>query len=471
MIPFLAAVAALTTMNVQPHHAWAATPPMGWNSWDCFGTAVTEAQVIANADVMAERLKPHGWNLVTVDIDWFVPSAVGWDYQPGAEITMDTHARVLPSPNRFPSAANGQGFKPLADRIHAQGLKLGVHLLRGIPRLAVERRLPILGTKVTAADIADRNSTCPWNPDMFGVDMSKPGSQAYYDSLFAQLAEWGVDFVKVDDLSRPYHRAEAEAIRRAIDRSGRPIVFSTSPGPAPLADGEHLANHANLWRISDDFWDSWPALKEQFDRLEAWTPFRGPGHWPDADMLPLGAIRQPDGWTNFTRAEQITHMSLWCIAHSPLIMGGHLPKCDEWTFSLLTNDEVLAVNQASTNNRQLWRRGDHLCWVAESPVSKDHYVALINASEEAAFLGLSFSDIGLEGSATVRDLWAKHTLGDFEHRLEAHVPPHGTRLLRLRPTATAQPRPPSLDTSRAISSPERPVSGTHAEGQSQPQWA
>ena len=126
---------------------------------------------------------------------------------------------------------------------------------------------------------------------MYGVDMSRPSAQEYYDSVLAMLASWGVDFVKVDDLSRPYHTAEIEAIRKAIDKTGRPIVFSTSPGATPVSQGEHVRTHANQWRVSDDFWDGWRLLKEQFARLDAWTPFRGEGHFPDADMLPVGNIR------------------------------------------------------------------------------------------------------------------------------------------------------------------------------------
>lgn len=365
-------------------HAWAATPPMGWNSWDAFGTGVTEAQTRENGEYMAKNLKRHGYRLLTVDIDWFVPGAKGFNYVPGVEIAMDGYGRPLPAPDRFPSAEPGKGFKPLADWTHRQGLQFGVHLLRGIPRKAVEKNLPILGTPYHAGDVANKNDLCPWNPDMYGVDMSKPGAQAWYDSLFALLASWGIDFVKVDDLSRPYHQAEIEAIRKAIDKTGRKIVFSTSPGATPLESGPHVQDHANMWRISDDFWDNWGALKEQFERLDHWTPFRGPGHWPDADMVPLGAVRvgQRDEGSHFTPTEGQTLMTLWSIARSPLILGGHLPKTDPTTLALLTNDEVLKVNQASTNNRQLFRRGNLIAWTADVPGSKDKYLAVFNADDQ-----------------------------------------------------------------------------------------
>ena len=194
---------------------------------------------------------------------------------------------------------------------------------------------------------------------MYGVDMSKPGAQAYYDSVFELIASWGVDFVKVDDISRPYHdnEREIEAIRAAIDRTGRPMVLSLSPGETALTAAAHVQRHANMWRISDDFWDTWPSLKEQFARLRNWNPHRQPGAWPDADMLPFGVLAMGKRTTRFTRDEQITVMTLWAIARSPLMMGGDLTKLDDFTRGLLTNDEVLAVNQSSERNQPLFERG------------------------------------------------------------------------------------------------------------------
>jgi len=383
-MPILTALLAMSAL-VPRFHSWAETPPMGWNSWDAFGTGVTEAQTRENGTYLATKLKSHGYRLLTVDIDWFVPHAKGFGYVPGVEIAMDGNGRPLPAVDRFPSAEGGKGFKPLADWTHRQGLQFGVHLLRGIPRKAVQKNLPILGTPYHAGDIADKTDLCPWNPDMYGVDMRKPGAQAWYDSMFALLASWGIDFVKVDDLSRPYHQPEIEAIRKAIDKTGRKIVFSTSPGATPLGSGPHVQTHANMWRVSDDFWDSWGALKEQFERLDHWTPYRGPGHWPDADMIPLGAVRygQSDEGSHFTATEGRTLMTLWSIARSPLILGGHLPKTDSETLALITNDEVLAVNRASSKNRQLFRRGDQIAWMADVPKSRDKYLAVFNTEDRS----------------------------------------------------------------------------------------
>jgi len=287
--------------------SWAKTPLMGWNSWDCYGAGVWESNVLANADYMARHLKPHGWDIITIDIQWYEPLAHTTEYRRGAALEMDANGRLLPATNRFPMAAATRSFKPIADYLHARGLRFGLHLMRGIPRQAVDRdNSPILGTPSKAPEIANKRSTCPWNTDMYGVDMSKPGAQEYYDSVFALLALWELDYVKVDDLSAPYHKDEIEAIRKAIDRSGRPIVLSTSPGATPVSEGEHIQTHANLWRISNDFWDDWRGLYAQFARLDRWSPFRGPGHWPDADILPLGNVRawQTTGnWTHFTKDE------------------------------------------------------------------------------------------------------------------------------------------------------------------------
>ncbi len=439
-----ALLAAATLAPAQPGEpaflSWAKTPPMGWNSWDAFGTAITEAQTRAQADVMAAKLLPLGWKVLTVDIQWYEPAANGHDYRPNAALTMDEYGRLLPAPNRFPSSARGKGFGPLAEYVHAKGLRFGVHLLRGIPRLAVDRNLPVKGTTVRAADVASRSSVCAWNPDMYGVDMRKPGAQAYYDSVFALLASWGVDFVKVDDISRPYHdnEAEIEAIRRAIDESGRPMVLSLSPGETALDAAEHVKRHANMWRISDDFWDTWPALLEQFARLRKWSPHVGPGHWPDADMLPLGWLGTRP--TRFSPDEQRTLMTLWSIARSPLIHGGDLTRTDDFTLSLLTNPEVIAVDQQSEGNRPLFERDGLVAWTASVPGSRDRYVAVFNtrdrkegARAEGVPVRVALADLGLSGRCGVRDLWARADLAPAEGEIAPVVPWHDAALFRLSP--------------------------------------
>ncbi|MGY0034704.1 NPCBM/NEW2 domain-containing protein [Pedobacter sp. NJ-S-72] len=307
---------------------------------------------------------------------------------------MDEYGRLTPGLKKFPSAADGKGFKPLADYVHSKGLKFGIHIMRGIPRQAVEKNTPVFGTNVKAQDIAIKSSICGWNPDMYGVNANSPEGQAYYNSIVQMYADWGVDFIKCDDISRPYddvQKAEIEALRKAIDKTGRRILLSLSPGATPVKMGEHVMNHANMWRITDDFWDRWGLLQGMFERMDAWTPFRGSGHFPDADMLPIGIVEfnRP---THFTKNEQYTLMSLWAIGRSPLIFGGDMTKLDDFTKEILTNPEMLKVNQNSTNNRQVSRDKNLIVWAADVPNSKDKYVALFNAQSTGDNLDFNNAD-------------------------------------------------------------------------------
>jgi alpha-galactosidase len=372
--------------------SWAPTPPYGWNSWDCYGPTVTEAEVKANADYMAKNLKSFGWEYIVVDIRWYVDNDKSHGYNEiNPAYVMDEYGRFLPSPVRFPSAANGKGFKPLADYVHGLGLKYGIHIMRGIPKLAVKKNTPILGSKAKAADIYSEEQLCKWLGDMYTVVAGREGAQEYYNSLFNLYASWGLDFIKVDDLSVPYHKSEIEMIRKAIDQTGRKIVFSTSPGETPIDNAEHVANHANMWRTIDDFWDNWYELKQHFEICNRWAPYIGNGHFPDADMLPMGRIgiraeRGDNRMSKFTNDELYTMMTLFAIFRSPLMFGGDLPQNDQFTLSLLTNEEVLNVNKYSSNNHQLFRNNDLIAWVADNQKSEDKYVALFDAQDQPEIL-------------------------------------------------------------------------------------
>jgi hypothetical protein len=364
---------------------WALTPPMGWNSWDCYGPSVKEAEVMANADYMAANLKQYGWEYVVVDIRWYVDNQTTGTYNSFATSTFvyDANGRYMPSPTRFPSAANGAGFKPLADYVHAKGLKFGIHIMRGVPRVAVTNNSPIKGTAKTAANIYTTADQCTWLQDNYTILASQDGAQEYYNSIFELYASWGVDFVKIDDLSRPYHLDEINLIRNAIDRCGRPIVLSMSPGETPVEQFAHVKTHANMWRTVDDFWDNWSQLNYQFGVCAKWAPFMGPGTWPDADMLPLGHLairgeRGVDRQTNFTQDEQYTLMTLWSIFKSPLMFGGNLPDNSAFTKALITNDEVLDMHRYSVNNKQWFNTDDRIGWTADDPRTGDKYVALFN---------------------------------------------------------------------------------------------
>lgn len=369
-----------------PFHKWSPTPPMGWNSWDCYGPTVTESEVKANADFMAEKLKKYGWNYIVVDIRWYVENDKSGGYNQTDPIyVLDEYSRVTPAINRFPSAADEKGFKPLADYVHSKGLKFGIHIMRGIPVIAVQKNTPILGSDARASDIFTPEGQCMWLRDMYGVVAGKPGAQEYYNSLFQLYASWGLDFVKIDDLSG--RTAEIEMYRKAIDNCGRPIVISISPGGDRPETAGFLKNNVNMWRTSNDFWDNWTQLKNQFAILERWVGLSAQGCWPDGDMLPLGKIglraeRGDPRWTAFTKDEQYTLMTLFSIFRSPLMFGGDLPSNDEFTLSLISNKAVLNVNQNSSNGKQLFRENDLIAWTADDPKTGDKYLALFNATDQ-----------------------------------------------------------------------------------------
>ncbi len=428
-----------------PAAGLAPTPPMGWNSYDAYCGGVTEQQVRANADYMAGHMLNLGWQYVVIDYYWYFSQTFPNRDQEKWEYNMDEYGRLIPAPNRFPSSLNGQGFKPLADYIHSKGMKFGIHIMRGIPRAAVAKNLPILGTSAHAKDIVDEANPCPWSTAMYGVDATKPAGQTYYDSIVALYAKWGVDYIKADDMSWAanlapdhYHAPEIAALHRAIMKSGRPIVLSLSPGPTPVDEVVHLRENANLWRISGDFWDNWKSLKEQFALCRAWAPYIEANHWPDADMLPLGNVRvsgyiDPERVSRFTPAEIRTHLSLWMIFRSPLMMGGELTTLDAATLAELTNTEVLAVDQHSSHNRELFTRDDQVAWAADSPAG-DKYLAVFNLNDDAsAEVSVTWKDLGLSGKCAVRDLWEKRDVGVFDNTFAPSIEPHGAGLFRVSP--------------------------------------
>jgi hypothetical protein len=357
----------------------------------------------------------------------------------------DRWGRLMPAIERFPSAAGGVGFKPLADYVHGKGLKFGIHVMRGIPRQAVHEDLQICGGKYRAREAANPESTCNWLNHMVGVRASEPAGQAYYDSLFELYASWGVDFVKVDDIladgnfdsDGPYHESEIEAVSRAIEKCGRPMVLSLSPGDAPKSAAAHVGQFASMWRMSADFWDDWRRLKRQFDLCHWWTPHRQPGRWPDADMLPIGRLSKrgpkgPERESWFSRDEHYTLMTLWSIYRSPLMMGGCLTDLDEFTRELLTNDEVLAANQQGAGGVQLLREGDFVVWTAAAAGGREHYVALFNLGDAPRAVSFAPGAHGLP-TGSVRDLWRRAGEPLTGEKIVRDIPAHGCAFFRLAP--------------------------------------
>ena len=419
-------------------------PPLGLNSWDCYGASVNEEILLGNARYMADKLLEYGWKYVVCDIQWYEPTADSHEYHKFTELEMDEYSRLMPAVNRFPSAADGKGFGPIAQQIHDMGLKFGIHIMRGIPRQAVHRNTKILGTDATARQIAHPASICLWNTDMYGVDANVEGAQAYYDSLFKLYAEWGVDYVKVDDIAREDCGPEAPGaafseiamIKKAIANCGRSMVLSLSPGPARVEQKDFLLENANMWRMTDDFWDKWEHLYGMFERCHAWEGIGCKDHWPDCDMLPLGklCIIEKEGggrYTNFTHDEQRMLMTLWCIFRSPLMFGGDLRDNDEFTLDLLTNTRLLDMHRYGRKAKQVLRKDDLVVWKSQTKDGKV-YVAVFNISEEKKKFKLKFKDLGLAGKDKypAADIWSGEGF-ELKDKTALELKPHTVKCFEI----------------------------------------
>ncbi|HVY36631.1 MAG TPA: putative Ig domain-containing protein, partial [Polyangia bacterium] len=422
------------------------TPPMGWNSYDSYGASIKESEVVAQAQAVKARLQPFGWNTVVIDYRWYEP-----------ENKLDANGRYLPSPSKYPSATGTTGFKSLAAQVHAMGLSFGIHIMRGIPRTAVTANPTIASSTSHAADAANTGDVCPWDTHMYGVRGDTAAGQAWYDALFAQYASWDLDFVKIDDMlnndTKTYHQAEADAIRKAVDRTGRAMVISFSPGPddpswLPAA-GADLNADADMWRVVDDFWDvnAITDLPGVFRAAGTWQATAGlvGGHWPDADMLPVGYLGPRNEWhasgeTTFTHNEQVTILSLWSILPSPLIFGGNVQSLTTdtttgpWTLALLTNEEVLAVDQDQLGNhgKRIAQQGSTEVWARDLSGGRKA-VALFNRGTQDATMAVTFAQLGVTGTPAVRDLWRRADVGGMTTGISVNVPYGGAAMYTLSP--------------------------------------
>ena len=425
---------------------FATTPPMGWNSYDYYDTTVTEAQVRANAEFMAEHLKEYGWEYVVIDIQWYTDNAGTkrdqYQYIPFDELQMDEYGRFQPGVKRFPSSAGGKGFQPLADYIHSLGLKFGIHIMRGIPRKAAQEHLPIAGSSYTANEVADPSSICIWNPDMYGVRNTE-GGQAWYDALIEMYAQWGVDYIKCDDIcdSRLYREEpfngwhETEMLHRAILKSGREIVLSLSPGPAHIDRAWDYCKNANMWRITDDFWDTWELLVPMFWRCELWQDHVKEGCFPDCDMLPFGKLGKGFGEerdTRLTKDEQKTVMTLWTFFRSPLMVGAELTKLDDWTLSMLQNKRLIDRMKATCHGEQVCRNDEMAVWKNKDSADGSICVALFNLTEEEKEISVALDEVE-DGLADCRltELWDQTVGQTADGSIKATVPAHGVKAFRL----------------------------------------
>ncbi|KAJ7515498.1 hypothetical protein O6H91_22G015700 [Diphasiastrum complanatum] len=293
----------------------ASTPPRGWNSYDSFSWIISESEFLDNAEFVANTLKPFGYEYVVVDFLWYRkrdPKASIWS--PGFDLT-DEWGRPVPDPVRWPSTAGGKGFGPIADKVHAMGLKFGLHVMRGISTSAIAKNTPILGAKGSpdgsgerlwrAQDIALRDRPCFWMPSCFvSVNTSSEGGKAFIESLYQQYASWKVDFIKHDCVfgAEDMSLDEIEAVSQAIVNTGRPIVYSLSPGVrATTAMGFDVHKLSHMYRVTSDDWDFWNDVQSHFDVARDFAAVGLVGasglqegrSWPDLDMLPLGWLTDP----------------------------------------------------------------------------------------------------------------------------------------------------------------------------------
>lgn len=441
-----AIVVLLAASGMRGEDKLAPTPPMGWNSWDSYGLTINETQFRANMVVMAAQLKEFGWQYVVIDEGWYLENPELATMPEKLRYTVNARGQYEPAVNRFPSARTGDGFKPLSDAVHENGLKFGIHIIRGIPKQTVLANLRIGKTKYRAGLAADTDDKCPWNPDNFGVKANAAG-QAWYDALMKQYASWGVDYIKVDCIaSHPYKGAEIEMIHKAIGRSGRAMVLSLSPGPTALENEMEVGKNAQLWRISDDVWDnwenepgkSWPqSVKGQFSLIASWAKYAHQGDWPDADMLPIGQLRPAPGHgapraSKLTQDEQRTMITLWAMGRSPLFIGGNLTQMDDTLKSLLTNPGVIEVDQHSVAAHQLEQDGDVVAWVSVSANRDKSYLAVFNLGDTPVRVDRTFAEYGFVDRAqyNVRDLWMRRELGPL-NALTVELPAHGSVMLAL----------------------------------------
>jgi alpha-galactosidase len=407
----------------------ALTPPMGWNSWNCWAGAVDQDKVLRSARAMASSgLVNHGWTYINIDDTW--------------QGKRDSQTKALQGNDKFPD------MKKLCDEIHALGLKPGIY---STPWITSYARHPggsadnPQGTwEKPTVDKKGRvnNKTKPWHM----------GEYRFATNDAKQWADWGFDYLKYD--WNPIEEPEVKEMHDALLASGRDVVLSLSNN-LPFERAEMAARWANAWRTTGDIRDNWYSVTGIGFSQSKWAPYAGPGHWNDPDMLVVGHV----GWgpklhpTNLTADEQYTHVSLWCLLSAPLLIGCDLERLDAFTISLLTNDEVLAVNQdslgrpatlaSSTGGNVKVERTDgrdgkprelprHQIWAKELD-DGSRAVGLFNLGDDEEAVTASFADLKLTGKQVVRDLWRQKDLATVDDRFEASVPPHGVVLVKLTP--------------------------------------
>lgn len=425
-------------------------PPMGWNSFDSYGVYLYEKAAFDNLKVLADKYRPYGYEYFVVDNGWFGE----YKLRPGTIYSVERHASdvninefglLQPSSCYFPN-----GFLKLINECHSRGLKFGLHLMRGIPRKAVELNLPIQGTMYHAQDIADTVNVCNWCHYNYGVDMSKPGAQEFYNSLIDQLAAWGVDFIKVDDIV-PYPK-EVEALVHAVKQCGRNIIVSLSPGDRVPVEHIDVYKQANMLRVTGDVWDTQSDIDKCFTAWKKWTGYEEPGFWLDMDMIPFGKLQLMSPATlnkediskstlyagkGYTRNSELskeqmkTFITMRALAASPLMIGGDLLTMDAYSDHLLTNPDILACNQNGKMGKLLFKKDGVEIWKVANLKSGKGWFGIFNRTRSGKEnIRVDISTLDIAENAKLHDIWNNKQVVIENKEIKTTIPGQGVVFIR-----------------------------------------
>jgi archaellin len=417
--------------NASSYNQLAERPFMGWSSWSSIRKKPTEGKMKAAADVLAAKFKSHGYQYVNLD-DYYM---LDW------RTTVDEYGRWAVDSKKFPN-----GMKALGDYIHKKGLKFGHYVTLGIPKAAVDQNTPIEGTPYHAKDIVDFSKGEKKNfnlEKMYAIDFSKPGAQEFIDSWAKLFASYGIDYLKIDGV-RNQDIADVEAWAKALKKTGRPIHVELSNN----LDIKHIDTWKNLsngWRTDHDveaygtpYLASWKKVARRFDDVADWQSHAGPGGWNDLDSLNV-ANGSNDG---LTKNEKISYVSLWAIAASQFVIGNDLTKLDDFGVHLLTNDEIIGVNQSGVAGKRLYKKTDSHVFYQTLP-DGSYNIALFNTGSSTQNVSVKWEDLGIKSSASVRDLWSHLELGSMETGFTANLSTHASRMIHVVPASSLTVSPKS----------------------------
>jgi alpha-galactosidase len=417
------------------------SPPLGWNSWTNYGGRINEKAVVANAETMAARYKKSGFNYVVLDGGWHAsPQIQDID-------NVDQYGQIT-NKVKFPN-----GIPYLAQQVHKLGLKFGIHIMRGVSRIGYRNNIPVFGTNYKVRDITDTTSICSWSNDNYGINMSKPGAQEYYDSFIGQLISWGVDFIKIDDITE--HPDEILAVRAAIKKTGKEVVLSLSPGDNSKVNHLQAYNVADMVRVTPDIWDNQKGIDQAFTSWKKWSVVSDCNFWIDMDMIPFGHIclsnpdpnylladRKKEGGEKerermslFTTDQKYTFITLRALCASPLMMGGDLPTSDEFSFELLTNKEMLACNQNGVTGKLVYSKDSTEIWkTLNKSKPNEGWIGIFNRTNHNQSIQLSSSDFDIKKPLSLYNIWQQKEMGAItsNSKLTFMINPNGVVFCRYK---------------------------------------